>query len=652
MTHTLSLENADTLDASQSPDDILKHADLRVLLMSLVHMTGDLSWLEPPFRPKRDIRLIPDPEAGLSSEARRIVLREAAKLIGEGFGEPAIKDPGDALMKRMMNVTLGEEVAPEYATMMREELGFVSRAYPAKVSEEDKIKEAVVIVGAGVSGIALAVRLKELGIPFVIFEQTDRPGGVWHRNRYPGCGVDTPNHSYSYSFGRRYPWTRYFSPREEILDYIDGVVRAHDLLPHIRLNTKVTSASWQEEAQQWHIDVRGPDGKKTESCRFFVSAIGQLSDPMLPQIKGMEQFQGTSFHSMDWPEGLDVAGKRVAIIGTGATAMQLAPTLSRQARQVDVYQRSAQWVRPVEGYADRIKPGAQWLQQHMPFYAEWFRFNMFWRYGDGLLACLQRDPDWPHSDRSVNSTNERHRVEMVEFIQSKLHDRPDLVKKCVPDYPPYGKRILLDNNWYDTIKEPNVALITDRIDCINETGVICVDGSERAVDIIVYATGFKLTEMAARLNIRGRRGQTLADAWADDDPKAYLGMTVYGFPNFFTLIGPNSGPAHGGSVIFQAECQVRYITGCILQMRKQGVGSIDIKADVLERHVREIDAEHKKLVWSHPAVSTYYRNAKGRVFSVIPWRFVDYWAMTHEPDLGLYETEPHPNSRTVHEKEL
>ncbi|MGB3290756.1 MAG: NAD(P)/FAD-dependent oxidoreductase [Burkholderiaceae bacterium] len=640
MTNIRSPENERMVDAFQSPDDILQHADLRILLMSLVHITGDLSWLEPPFRPKRDIRLVPDPGAGLSSEARHAILSKASQLIEQGFGEPAIKDPGDALMQRMMNVTLGEEVAPEYSAMMREELGFISRAYPAGKSEEDRVKETVVIVGAGVSGIALAVRLKELGIPFVIIEQTDRPGGVWHRNRYPGCGVDTPNHSYSYSFGPRYPWTRYFSRREEILDYIDNVVRAYDLLPHIRLNTKVSSASWKEQTQEWHIDVTGPEGATTEVSRFFVSAIGQLSDPMLPRIEGMDRFQGLSFHSMSWPEGLDIAGKRVAIIGTGATAMQLVPTVRRQALQVDVYQRSAQWVRPIEGYADPIKPGAQWLQQHMPYYAEWFRFNMFWRYGDGLLACLQRDPNWPHSDRSVNSTNERHRVEMVEFIKSKLHDRPDLLEKCVPDYPPYGKRILLDNNWYDTLKQPNVALITERIDRISETGVVCADGSERPADIIVYATGFKLTEMAARLNVHGMHGKTLADAWADDDPKAYLGVTVSGFPNFFTLIGPNSGPAHGGSVIFQAECQVRYITGCILQMRQQGVGCIDIREDVLARHVHDVDAEHEKLVWSHPAVSTYYRNAKGRVFSVIPWRFVDYWAMTHEPDLAVYETRP------------
>lgn len=635
MTNALELPE-ETFENSQL---ILEHADLRVLLMSLVHLTGDLTWLAPPFHPRRDTRLIPDISAGLSAEAQTAIRRAAAELIANGLEQPAMHDPGNALMQRMMSVTLGEDVASEYAPMMREELGFASRTYTSHTASSMPANETVIIAGAGVSGIALAVRLKELGIPFTILEQSDRPGGVWHRNRYPGCGVDTPNHSYSYSFGKRHPWTRYFSSREEILDYLDGIVRDYGLMENIDLGSTVTAAVWNQDLQQWRVTSTGSHGSQTRTCRYFVSAIGQLSDPSIPRLKGMEDFQGISFHSMNWPEELDTAGKRIAVIGTGATAMQLVPSIYSKAAHVDVYQRSAQWVRPIEGYADAIKPGARWLLQHMPYYAEWFRFNMFWRYGDGLLACLYRDPDWPHAERSVNRTNDRHRLEMVDFIKAKLRGRPDLMEKCVPDYPPYGKRILLDNNWYETLREPNVALVTDRIDRISKTGVVCADGSERPTDIIVYATGFKLSEMAARLNISGKDGRQLSDAWADGDPQAYLGITVSGFPNFFTLIGPNSAPAHGGSVIFQAECQARYITGCILKMREQGIGSIDLKQAVLQHHVREVDAEHAKLVWSHPAVSTYYRNAKGRVFSVIPWRFVDYWQMTHEPDLEIYDTQ-------------
>lgn len=659
------------LDAAEMKE-ILQQADLRVLLMCLVHITGDLSWLEPPFTPKRDVRLIPDPTAGLDEDAQAAIRQAAMALLLEGRHAAAIHDPGDELMQRMMSVSLGEEVPPEYAPMVREELGFVSRAYTLdeasqadptsqrnqasqsdRASQSDQAfqrgasEEGVVIVGAGVSGIALAVRLKEMGVPFVILERSNNLGGVWNHNRYPGCGVDTPNHSYSYSFGERYPWSRYFSPREEILDYIEGIVDQYGLRDHIRFDATVTGAVWNHDTQRWDIEYATPAGQARMSGRYFVSAIGQLSDPFIPALKGKEDYKGRSFHSMHWPTDLDVAGKRVAVIGTGATSMQLVPSIYKKASQVDVYQRTAQWVRPIEGYAESIKPGARWLLRNMPYYAQWFRFNMFWRYGDGLLACLNRDPEWPHQERSVNRTNDRHREEMLAFIEKHLEDRPDLLKKCVPEYPPYGKRILLDNNWYGTLKEPNVELITDRIERVTESGIKTTSGEERPADIIVYATGFKLTEMAARLNVSGLHGQSLQDLWSDGDPQAYLGMTVSGFPNFFMMIGPNSAPAHGGSVIFQAECQARYITACIAQMRERGIGAIDLKPEVLRQHVEEIDAAHEKLVWTHPSVSTYYRNAKGRVFSVIPWRFVDFWKMTHEPrldDYVVYPKVPEPNS--------
>lgn len=632
--------------------EMLEQADLRVLLMCLVHITGDLSWLEPPFRPRRDVRLIPDPAAGLAKEAQDAIRVAAARLLTNGINQPVIHDPGDQLMLRMMTVSLGEAVPAEYARMAREELGFTTKAYSFEANSLSKatlrisndmpqaVAGEVVIVGAGVSGIALAVRLKEMGIPFLILEQKGNLGGVWSANRYPGCGVDTPNHSYSYSFGDRYPWSRYFSPREEILDYVERIVEQYELKDSIRYNCTVNGAVWNHDKQQWLIQYSTPLGDVSRSCQFFVSAIGQLSDPYIPDLKGRDTFSGKSFHSMYWPDGFDIAGKRVAVIGTGATAMQLVPNIVNTAQQVDVYQRTAQWVRPIEGYGESIKPGAKWLLEHMPYYAEWFRFNMFWRYGDGLLACLYRDPNWEHPERSVNKTNDRHREEMLAFIKSRLHDRPDLLKNCIPNYPPYGKRILLDNNWYETLKKKNVALIADRIDRLTERGVVTADGEERPVDVIVYATGFKLTEMAARLNVTGLGGRRLDQSWSDGDPQAYLGVTVSRFPNFFMLLGPNSAPAHGGSVIFQAECQARYITGCLAKMRESGIGAIDLKAEVLEQHVRQIDAAHEKLVWSHPSVSTYYRNAKGRVFSVIPWRFVDYWKMTHEPRLDDYHLYP------------
>jgi 4-hydroxyacetophenone monooxygenase len=261
---------------------------------------------------------------------------------------------------------------------------------------------------------------------------------------------------------------------------------------------------------------------------------------------------------------------------------------------------------------------------------------MFWRYGDGLLPFLRKDPNWPYPDRAVNAGNDRHREELTNFILSELEGRPDLIAKCMPTYPPYGKRILLDNNWFRTLRKPNVELVTENIDHITRDGIVSADGKLHPADVIVVSTGFKVSEMAAKLHITGRDGKTLADAWANDNPTAYLGLTVPDFPNLFLMLGPNTGPAHGGSVIFQAECQSRYISACLVQMIERDIAAIDVHAKAKDAYVREVDAEHEQMIWTHPGMSTYYRNKSGRVFSAMPWRFVDYWAMTHDPDLQQY----------------
>ena len=433
-----------------------------------------------------------------------------------------------------------------------------------------------------------------------------------------------------------YQWSRYFSRREEVHAYLTKVVQEFDLSSHIRLNTKLTGSTWDENEHRWNSILNTGGQLATIASNFLVSAIGQLSDPSIPRLAGADQFEGRIFHSVDWPDDLDVTDKKLAIIGTGATAMQLVPTIAGRARNVAVYQRTAQWSRPIPGYSDLISDGAQLLLQHVPFYAEWFRFNMFWRYGDGLLKCLRKDPGWAYPERSINAINDRHRQEMTDFIVEELAGRDDLIAKCIPSYPPYGKRILLDNGWYRTIQRPDVELVGENIKRIGRDHVETVDGKQRSADILVYCTGFKLTEMAARLNIVGRDGRRLADDWADENPFAYLGLTVPGYPNFFCMLGPGSGPAHGGSAVFQAECQTRYITSCLFQMAEHSLDSLEIRTDVCQAYLSKVDAEHESLIWSHPGMSTYYRNSQGRVFSVMPWRFVDYWNLTHDVDLSEY----------------
>ena len=616
----------------------IAEGDIRVLLMVLVHMTGDEKWLEPPYKPKRDVRLIPDPDAGVPKEIQDEIRAAVLNLFANGTPKPVITDPGDELMLRMMRATLGENVAPEYAPLMREEMGFVPRdaRWRERPSEARLAQQHVLIVGAGVCAIALGVALGRLGIPYTIVEKQDEIGGTWYVNRYPGCGVDTPNHSYSFSFGARNPWTRYFAQRQELLDYLLKVVREYDIRKHVRLSTELVASRWDEGKRRWISTLKTASGEETFESTALVSAIGQLNDPSPASFKGDGDFTGQKVHSALWSDDIKLDGKHVAVIGTGATAMQLVPSIADRVASVTVYQRTAQWARPVKGYSDPITEGAQWLLAHLPFYVQWYRFNMFWRYGDGLLPFLRKDPAWPHPDRAVNKGNDRHRQELTDFILSELKDRPDLIEKCMPTYPPYGKRILLDNNWFKTLTRPNVELVTDKIDHFAAEGIVTTDGTSRLHDVIVISTGFKVSEMAARLNIIGRDGKNLKQAWRDDNPTAYLGLTVPDFPNLFLMLGPNSGPAHGGSVIFQSECQSRYISACLVEMIENDIAAIDVYPDAHDEYIRNVDAEHEQLIWTHPGMTTYYRNRSGRVFSAMPWRFVDYWKMTHDPDFSQY----------------
>jgi 4-hydroxyacetophenone monooxygenase len=629
------------IESPRRPLDLasaIAEADIRCLLMVLVHMTGDERWLEPPYLPKRDIRLIPDPEAGVPKEVQDEIRAAVVKLFAEGAPRPVIGDPGEELLLKMMRACLGENVTPEYAPLMREEMGFVSREarWTKQPSDEKLAEQHVLIVGAGVCAIALGVALGHLGIPYTIVEKNAELGGTWWINRYPGCGVDTPNHSYSYSFGSGNAWTRYFCQREELLDYLLKVADEYDIRKHLRVNTELTASRWDDRKRRWISTLKTGNGEETFESTALVSAIGQLNDPSRAHFKGEENFKGAILHSALWSDDVKLDGKHVAVIGTGATSMQLVPAIAGRVASVTVYQRSAQWARPVKGYADPISEGARWLLAHLPFYVQWYRFNMFWRYGDGLLPFLRKDPAWPHPERAVNKGNDRHRQELTDFILTELRDRPDLIEKCVPTYPPYGKRILLDNNWFKTLRRDNVELVTDAIDHFDESGIVTTDGERRPADVIVVATGFKVTEMAARLNISGRDGKNLREAWGNDNPTAFLGLTVPDFPNFFCMLGPNSGPAHGGSVIFQSECQSRYISACLADMIEHDVTAIDVRPEVLDDYVRKVDAEHEGMIWTHPGMSTYYRNSSGRVFSAMPWRFVDYWRMTHDPDLGQY----------------
>jgi 4-hydroxyacetophenone monooxygenase len=359
-----------------------------------------------------------------------------------------------------------------------------------------------------------------------------------------------------------------------------------------------------------------------------VGAIGHFNRPSVARFPGDERFNGRLFHTSRWPDDVDLAGKHVAIIGTGASSMQTVPAIVDAVSTLTIFQRTAQWARDVPHLNDPVRPAEEWLFRHLPYYGTWTRFTQFWRYGDGLLRFLKKDPDWPHPERSLNRINDRHRQEMTDHILRELDGRPDLIEKCVPTYPPYGKRILLDKGWYAALRKPDVHLVTTPIQELDDAGLITADGTHYPADVIIVATGFNVTDHAARLNVTGRNSRRLSDDWADDNPRAHLGITVPGFPNLFLMGGPNTNAGHGGSGFLMAEAQTRYITSAIVALLSSGKAAMDVDPAVRDECIEQVDAEHETLIWTHPGMSTYYRNRFGRVVSPMPFRLIDYWHAT------------------------
>jgi 4-hydroxyacetophenone monooxygenase len=624
----------------------LEHANIPTLLMVVAHLTGDHSWLEKPYRPTRTIALDDNDTGGLPPE-RQAEVRAAALDMLRRWREgtiPIPDPPTDRKLVEMLTVANGETVPREYGAMMAEEAQFHPRDVTwSKAPVQGAVDDMhVIVIGAGISGICTAIKLSQLGIPYTVLEKNDRIGGTWLENDYPGAGVDTPSHLYSYSFDPSPSWSRYYAKQPEILTYLQGVVRRHGIESDIRFGVEVIRATYDSESTQWTLEVREPDGSTNiRTATALISSVGQLNRPQFPEIDGLDTFEGPVFHSAQWRHDVDLTGKRVAVIGTGASAMQVVPAIAGVPEQLLVFQRSPQWAAPNGNYLRNVEGGTQLLMEQVPYYATWYRIRLLWMFNDKLYPSLQIDPNWPHLDRSVNATNDKHRVFFTEHIRESLADRMDLWDKVLPTYPPYGKRILMDNGWYDAITRDDVELITDKVVGVTTDAIITSDGKRHEADVIVLATGFQSKRMLWPMDIHGIDGQSIRELWGDDDARAYLGMTVPGFPNLFITYGPNTNLGHGGSVIFHAECQVNYISRLLVEMVERGIRSVECRKDVFDEYNARVDAAHNRMIWSHRGMDTWYRNARGRVVTNTPWRLLDYWRMTRRPSLDDFEVTYH-----------
>ncbi|WP_236735366.1 flavin-containing monooxygenase [Mycolicibacterium peregrinum] len=615
---------------------LLQSANIPTLLATLAHLTGEDRWIRAPYTPtpRRDIDDHDD--GGLPADVVQEIRDGAFMVLRElrdGVRTPA-SEPTPERLVRILEVSVGESLPADYGRLLGEELGIYPRSGVPQAPAEVRSAFHVAIIGAGLSGLCLAIRLEQAGIGFTVFEKNDDVGGTWEENIYPGCGVDTPSHLYCFSFDQNPDWTRYFVHRDELAAYWSEVADRWGVRRHIRFGTTVESTRFDEDTLRWQVCVNGPDGTvEVIEANAVVSAVGLLNQPALPKIAGIDSFEGPCLHTARWDRSVDLTGKRVAVVGTGASAMQFVPVAAETAAAVTVFQRSPQWAMPHPNQSREVPDAVRKLHRHIPHYLGWYRLRVFWRMGDRLHSLLQVDKGYEHPDRAINKGNDALRKMLTSYIQTQLDARPDLIEKSLPDYPVYGKRLLIDHGWYSTIRRDNVRLVTDPIDRITPVGIRMVDGAEQRFDVITFATGFDAVNVLGSIDVYGRGGRSLHEQWGADDGRAYLGISVPGFPNFFCLYGPNTNTGHGGTVIAGTEMQVQYVTHLIARMIDDDLATVEVRQDVFDAYDQELGDVLANSIWTHPGMSTYYRNSKGRVVTNSPWKYIDYWRRTHEPRL-------------------
>ncbi|MBK7948875.1 MAG: NAD(P)/FAD-dependent oxidoreductase [Deltaproteobacteria bacterium] len=610
----------------------LAEANLETLLMVHTHWTRDEAFLER-FAPH--IKPLYGPVPSDVPESLAAELRERLLKLFAG-GIPAEPPPlPRALMQKMMSIGAGEPVEDEFIPLLLDQMAFEKplprRDRPGRVPPPADFH--VVVIGAGLSGICAGVKLGEAGYGYTIFEKNENAGGTWWENVYPGVGVDTPSHFYSFSFAQNPDWNQYHPRGADMRAYFLGVVERFGLRDRIEFETRVLGCEWDEAKQRWRVEVKRRDEpSRVVEADAVLNAHGIVNRPSLPKIPGLDAFQGVVMHTTRWNPDVPLEGKRIAQLGTGASGAQLAVAIAPKAAKLTIFQRSRHWLLNNPSAGQPVSDGVKWALRNIPKYAEWYRFRAYWFAADGLFPNVLRDPAWPHQDRSVSAHNDAMRELTLAYYREKLADRPDLLEKVVPEIPIFSKRIVMDTGYLDTLKRPNVELETDPIERVTANAIVTRSGREIPVDVIALATGFEVAKMLGPLRVIGRGGRDLGAEWGDEEARAHLGIQVPGYPNFFMTGGPNSAPNHAAGQNIVSERQVHYMIECLDYARSRGKRTIEPTEAAYEAFNRQIDERMPRMIWSHPKATSYYRNSKGRIYLSWPYRLVDYFHVTERPN--------------------
>lgn len=619
----------------------LSQLSVSALTASVVQITGDAAVLRGPIRPRQFVQN--EFQGMLDADEQAQLRRDALKAIcswrDAGCPTPARLEP--AVIHELMNWIACEPVPAADVALYTEEMDLAGEN-PRAIQLPDKAQLpegfSVLIIGLGASGLLAAIRLREAGIPFEIVEKNAGVGGAWYENSYPGCRVDVASHFYSYSFERNNDFSQYYTRQPELQAYFRKTMDEHRIGDHVRWNTEVTRAAWDETTARWSVTLEAADGAvQTRDASVLISGVGVLSRPLIPDIAGLDRFSGPVFHSAQWDHSVDLRGKRVALVGAGASGFQIGPAIVDDVESLVVFQRTPQWMAPNPRYHADVTDGEKWAMLHLPGYARWYRFMLMWQSSDKLLELVRAEPDWPDFPHTANAASAARREIFVKWIQDQVGDDPELAAKVTPNYPPMAKRMLQDNgSWLRCLKRDHVELVNDGIVAIDETGISTANGRHE-VDVIVLATGFRASEVLSPMEVIGRDGVSMTDFW-DGKPAAYNGISVPGFPNFFMMQGPGTGLAHAGSVIFVLECQMRYIGEALAALIGQHKRSIEPTPQAYERYNHELQQEISTLMWGHPSIAhSWYKAADGGVYVLCPFGNVEYWRRTHEVDPADHE---------------
>lgn len=614
---------------------VLAEAELPALLPALAQATGDLRLVDETLRPAGGpLGVVPVPQGGMSAEAQaraRMLALEAMQRLRDGTAT-GLDVSDERNLMRLLEFMTGP-ISPDYLPLLIHELGLTGdmgaprwRAGAAAPGRELR----VVVIGAGMCGLGVAHRLLQAQVDVVVLEKNDDVGGTWYENSYPGCRLDTPNFCYSYSFLQRKDWPQAFTERRHLHRYFRDAAEMFGLLDRIRFRSTVEQLVYDEGAGQWTIAYRDADGQvHWMTADVVISAVGQLNQPHVPTLPGIETFRGEAWHTARWRHDRDLTGLKVAVVGTGASAFQVIPTIVDQVGAMTVFQRTPPWIYPAPDYHAEIPRSMRWLFEHVPKFHRWYRFLQFYVSLEGRLRFMRVDPAWRHPV-SVSAKNDELRIALQAYLESEFADRPDLLAHAVPGYPPGAKRMLRDNGiWARALKAPHVSLVTAGIDRVEPNGIRDRDGRLHEADVIIWGTGFKASNFLIPMQIIGRGGVNLHQKWGGD-LRAYYGVLVPEFPNLMLLYGPNTNLVVNGSLVFIQEMGIEFIVDMIGTMLAKNLKSLEIGTEAFAAYNRWVDEGNAGLSWGASSVSSWYKNAAGRVTQNWPYSMLDYWKGTHD----------------------